>query len=123
MSRDLIFPTRLEGLLHESAVIAIVVNASHAGMNIQANQADLEARGNRIHPDVVILYQMSTQITELFLSPRRSELISKGKNAGAVILASPMPNMIVKVFENTSIYALPERESLKSLGGATAAGR
>ncbi len=119
LSRELIFPTRLEKLLRESGHNAMVVNASHAGMTIQANQTDLEARGRRIHPDIVILYQMSTQIAELskmLLSPRRSES-TKAEDSGAAPLPPVQPNVIVRVFENTSIYALLKGNLSNRLAG------
>lgn len=119
LSRELIFPTRLEGLLRESGQLAVVVNASHAGMTIQANQTDLEARGNRIHPNIVILYQMSTEITELskmLLSPRRSES-TKAKDSGSALSPPAQPNMIVRAFEHTSIYALLKGNLSNRLAG------
>jgi len=119
LSRELIFPTRLEGLLRESGQLAVVVNASHAGMTIQANQTDLEARGNRIHPDIVILYQMSTEITELskvLLSPRRSGS-TKAKDSGTALPPPAQPNRIVRVFEHTSIYALLKSNLSNRLAG------
>jgi hypothetical protein len=119
LSREVIFPTRLEGLLRESGQRALVINASHAGMNIQANQTDLEARGNHIHPDIVILYQMSSQITELsklLLSPRRSGS-TKAKDPRIPPPPPPQPNMIVRLFENTSVYALLKGNLSNRLAG------
>lgn len=119
LSRDLVFPTRLEGLLRESGQQALVVNASHAGMNIQANQTDLNARGKRIRPDVVILYQMSTEITEIskrLLSPRRSES-TKAKVSDAPLPPPAQSNIIVQAFEHTSIYALLKGNLSNRLAG------
>jgi len=119
LGREVIFPTRLEGLLRESGQRALVINASHAGMNIQANQTDLEARGNRIHPDIVMLYQMSTQITELskrLLSSRRSES-TRATDPGNPSQPPPQPNMIVRLFENTSVYALLKGNLSNRLAG------
>ena len=109
LSRDLIFPFRLEKLLQKPGLLVKVINASHAGMDIEANRADLESRGTAIKPDVVILYQMSTQITKLskqLLSgkhPGSSKAKSEGQDSSKP--TSP-PSWISQLYENTSLYAL-----------------
>jgi hypothetical protein len=106
LARELVFPSRLETLLRESGLPATVINASHAGMDIAANRTDLETRGAQLKPDVAILYQMSLQISDLskkLLGGRRSDL-SRGRRAEGSS-AKPDPNWVVRVFEETSLYA------------------
>jgi hypothetical protein len=109
LSRDLIFPSRLEKLLEKHGRLVTVINASHAGMDIEANRADLESRGTAINPDVVILYQMSTQVTKL------SKQLLSGKHLGSSKAKSegqdrskptPPRSRISQLYENTSLYAL-----------------
>jgi hypothetical protein len=65
LSREVIFPSVLERLLRTAGIQATVINASHAGMEIDDNTSDIESRGPHIKPDYVILYQMSSTITSL----------------------------------------------------------
>ncbi|MBI4000231.1 MAG: hypothetical protein HY348_00405 [Nitrospira defluvii] len=118
LSRDVIFPSRLESMLRQSGIQATVVNASHAGMDIPANRKDLESRGPRVKPDVVILYQMSIQIGEIskrLLSTRRFE--SKTARTGNAPSPKPQANRIVRLFESTSIYALLKGNVSNRLAG------
>jgi hypothetical protein len=106
LARELVFPSRLETLLRESGLPATVINASHAGMDIVANRIDLETRGAQLKPDVAILYQMSLQISDLskkLLGGRRSDLSWSRRAEGSS--AKPQPNWVVRVFEETSLYA------------------
>jgi len=107
LSRDLIFPSRLEALLKKSGSPTTVINASHAGMDIEANRADLESRGAREKPDVVILYQMSTQITKLSkqLLSGKQPRSSKKKESDSP-KPTPQPSWIAQGYEHTSLYAL-----------------
>ncbi len=107
LSRELIFPSRLETMLQTSGRPVTVINASHAGMDIEANRADLMDHGAAAKPDAVILYQMSTQITKLskqFLSGKQpgSSKGQKSNNSQPV----PQPSWIAKTYEKTSLYAL-----------------
>jgi len=78
LSRERIFPTVLEKLLRDAGIQATVINASHAGMDIEDNIADLTLRGPVLKPHYVMLYQMSTTIGSL-----SKELLSgKSRNAG-----------------------------------------
>ena len=107
LSRDVIFPSRLEKLLQKPGRVSTVMNASHAGMDIEANREDLESRGANEKPDVVILYQMSTQITKLskqLLSGKRPGSSTAKKAANSK--PAPQPHWIAQVYENTSVYAL-----------------
>jgi hypothetical protein len=107
LSREMIFPSRLERLLQKPGMPATVINASHAGMDIEANRAELASRGANAKPDVVILYQMSTQITKL------SKQLLSGKHPGSSKAKGPdnsrpeaQPGRIAQVYENTSLFAL-----------------
>ena len=107
LSRDLVFPTQLETLLKSTGQAVTVINASHAGMDIEANRTELVAKGNIAKPDVVILYQMSTQITKL------SKQLLSGKHPGPPKRpgsnsppAAPQPSRIAQWYEATSLYAL-----------------
>ncbi len=106
LSREVIFPSRLEQLFHKPEIPVTVINASHAGMDIEANRADLESRGSDLKPDVVVLYQMSLQITKLskqFLSGKQPGS-TKGKSFET---SKPTPpSWITQLYENTSLYAL-----------------
>jgi hypothetical protein len=84
-----------------------VINASHAGMDIEANRGDLESRGAREKPDVVILYQMSTQITKLSkqLLSGKQPRSSKKKESDSP-KPTPQPSWIAQGYEHTSLYAL-----------------
>src|SRR5215470_14252433 len=106
LSHDLIFPTRLENLLRDSGIPAAVVNASHAGMDINANRIDLETRGPEWKPDVVILYQMSNTISDLskrLLSNARSSpgRLDKIQEEGV----KPRADWTVRLIEQTAIYS------------------
>jgi hypothetical protein len=107
LSRELVFPTRLETLLKSTGNPVTVINASHAGMDIEANRTELEGKGAIAQPDVVILYQMSTQITKLskqLLSGKRSST-PKGQGSNNTSSAS-QPSRIAQWYENTSLFAL-----------------
>lgn len=65
LSRETIFPTVLERRLRDDGIQAMVINASHAGMDIEDNIADLKFRGPVFNPRYVILYQMSITIGSL----------------------------------------------------------
>jgi len=107
LSREMIFPTRLEKLLQKPGVSVAVINASHAGMDIEANRSDLESQGAIVRPDVVILYQMSIQINKLSkqLLSRRQSGSSREKSLDISKLKS-QPSRIAQLYENTSLYAL-----------------
>ncbi len=107
LSRDIIFPSRLEILLQRPGATITVINASHAGMDIEANRGDLESRGAREKPDVVILYQMSTQITKLSkqLLSGKQPRSSKKKESDSP-KPTPQPSWIAQGYEHTSLYAL-----------------
>lgn len=106
LSREVIFPSRLEQLFQKPGIPVVVINASRAGMDIEANRADLESRGINLKPDVVVLYQMSLQITKLskqFLSRNQPDP-NKVKSFGTSKPARP--SWITQLYENTSLYAL-----------------
>ncbi|MGC3976664.1 MAG: SGNH/GDSL hydrolase family protein [Nitrospira sp.] len=107
LSRDLVFPTQLETLLKSTGQAATVINASHAGMDIEANRTELQTKGAIAQPDVVILYQMSTQITKLskqLLSGKRPSTPRRpGSNNPP---ATTQPSRIAQWYEATSVYAL-----------------
>ncbi|GAB1723773.1 MAG: hypothetical protein GDA65_18275 [Nitrospira sp. CR1.1] len=107
LSRELVFPSRLETLLKTTGQPVTVINASHAGMDIEANRTELATRGVLAQPDVVILYQMSTQITKL------SKQLLSGKHPSPpkeqVSNNPPSPpqaSRIAQWYEATSVYAL-----------------
>lgn len=106
LSRELVFPSRLEALLKATGQPVTVINASHAGMDIEANRTELAMHGAIAQPDVVILYQMSTQITKLskqLLSGKpRSPKGQKSNDPPA----APQPSRIAQWYENTSVFAL-----------------
>lgn len=107
LSRDLVFPSQLETLLKSRGQAVTVINASHAGMDVEANRTELEAKGAVAQPDVVILYQMSTQITKL------SKQLLSGKHPGLPKRQASnnpseatRPSRIAQWYEATSVYAL-----------------
>lgn len=118
LSRDMIFPSRLETLLQRPGATITVINASHAGMDIEANRADLESRGAREKPDVVILYQMSTQITKLSkqLLSGKQPRSSKAKESDNP-KQTPQPSWIAQIYEHTSLYALLKGNISNRLAG------
>lgn len=108
LSRDVIFPSVLERLLRSSGVRATVMNASHAGMDIEDNTNDLKSRGAQFKPDYVILYQMSSSIMSLskqLLSPGGSRMSRDGKDTPRVQSTKKTVGWAVRLVEQTAIYA------------------
>ncbi|MBX3369808.1 MAG: SGNH/GDSL hydrolase family protein [Nitrospira sp.] len=107
LSRELVFPVRLETLLKSTGQAVTVINASHAGMDIEANRTELEIKGTRAQPDFVILYQMSTQITKLSKQLLSGKHPSSPKGQGSNNPPPPpQPSHIAQWYETTSVYAL-----------------
>jgi hypothetical protein len=105
LSREVIFPSVLERLLQGSGIQATVINASRAGMDIEDNTRDVEARGPQLNPDYVILYQMSSTITSLskkLLSGSASKTPRDGSNLQN---SKKAVDWTVRLVEQTAIYA------------------
>ena len=108
LSTDVIFPSILNGLFRRSGVRTSIINASHAGMEIEDNRMELEARGPTVKPHFVILYQMSTSITGLskrllsgasHKSTRREAIkVEQGKKA------KPL-DWTIRLVEHSAIFA------------------
>ncbi len=62
---DQVFPNRLAAALGMLGVSADVVNGSRAGMTISDNVELLQEHADRLEPTVVVLYQMSIDITRM----------------------------------------------------------
>lgn len=60
-----VFPVRLEDRLRARGLQAQVLNAGRIGVTTPDNVRELETDGPRWKPDVVVLYQMSTDVDEL----------------------------------------------------------
>jgi hypothetical protein len=65
LSADATFPVRMGDLLRARGVTAEVLNAGRVGVTTRDNTQELAADGPRWKPDVVVLYQMSTDVDEL----------------------------------------------------------
>jgi hypothetical protein len=105
LSREVIFPSVLERLLRSTGIKATVINASHAGMDIEDNTNDLKSRGAQLKPDYVILYQMSSTITSLskrLLSGSASKTPRDGSNLQN---SKKAVDSTVWLVEQTAIYA------------------
>lgn len=107
LSREQVFPTLLETRLKAIGQPITVINASHAGMDIDANRTELAAKGAIAQPDVVILYQMSTEITKLSkqLLSGKQPGTSKGQGSNNP-QSPPQPSRIAQWYESTSLFAL-----------------
>ena len=108
LSREVIFPSVLERLLRSSGIKATVINASHAGMDIEDNTNDLRSRGAQLKPDYVILYQMSSTITSLskkLLSGSASKTPRDGKDRSNLQNGKKAVDWTVWLVEQTAIYA------------------
>lgn len=104
-----IFPHLLSEQLNHSGSPTQVLNAARAGADIQSNLRLLDSLCGQWQPDVVILYEMSTEInvlSELFLSDAGSteQLRPEEEPKGP---SDPVePNWIVRLAEQTTIYEL-----------------
>jgi hypothetical protein len=108
LSRDVIFPSVLEHLLRSTGVHATIINASHAGMEIDDNTSDLKSRGPQFKPDYAILYQMSSTITSLskeLLSRNSTRVPRTDKDASILKTVRKAVNWTVWLVEQTAIYA------------------
>ncbi len=106
LSRDVTFPSVLERLLRKAGIPAEVINASHAGMEIDDNVKDIELHGSRVKPDYVILYQMSSTITSLskqLLSATNARVL-RGDKPASQKTSKPL-DWTVWLVEQTAIYA------------------
>jgi hypothetical protein len=65
LAAEEIFPVRLGERLRKHGVAAEVLNAGRVGETTRDNANELAADGPRWKPDVVVLYQMSTDVDEL----------------------------------------------------------
>jgi hypothetical protein len=65
LEAEAIFPVRVGDVLKRRGVAAEVLNAGRVGVTVRDNMAELERDGPRWRPDVVVLYQMSTDVDEL----------------------------------------------------------
>jgi hypothetical protein len=74
-----VFPVRLEERLRARGLEVQVLNAGRVGVTTRNNVEELERDGGRWQPDVVVLYQISTDVDELsrlLLSKRGLEAAS-----------------------------------------------
>jgi hypothetical protein len=108
LSREVIFPSVLERLLRAGGIQATVINASHAGMEIDDNTSDVESRAPQVKPDYVILYQMSSTITSLskqLLSGASERMPRPNMDKGDSVTTWKPLNWTVWLVEQTAIYA------------------
>ena len=109
VARNLVFPNQVESLLVSDSVESHVLNASRRGLDVPANTVDLDEIGARWRPQVVVLYQMATDIT--YLSKNTSGDANSNDGGGMPaepdVLQSLLNGGLVEEFvENTSIFAL-----------------
>lgn len=99
-----IFPTRICALLYQTGQACEMLNASHAGAGIRANNAELSAQAETWRPDLAILYQAKIDIDGLAKD-------SFGPPPPASTQAEPLPHQawlarLRRGFEGTTLYAL-----------------
>lgn len=83
-----------------------VLNASKAGFTIKNNILDLKENGEKWKPDVVVLYQMSNDITEFskrFIGGINT--LADSKEIPDQLLDIQYKKSIIKLFENTTLYS------------------
>lgn len=97
-----IFPTRLERLLQSNGAPAQVLNASRAGQTLEGHLALVADLGPRWSPDVVVLYQMSNDISLLCKQARNRG----GEPAGASGDPGLPWRWADRSLENTSLWPL-----------------
>ena len=111
---DRIFAHRTQELLRSRGIAARVLNASRAGLTIPRNLATLTSVGPVWHPDLVVLYQLSQDITDLagdYLgsvgAPEAADLLAAAEDpSGAAAPVTPTAPFLVRRMEQTTTFAL-----------------
>jgi len=95
-----------KGISKQTSHEVQVLNASKAGFTIKNNIKDLKENGEKWKPDVVVLYQMSNDITEF--SKRFLGGLNTTTDSNEIqnkLIDVQYKKSVTKIFENTTLYS------------------
>lgn len=104
-----IFPNRIQGFLQHHGTSRIqILNASKAGNTISKNIIDIKNNAPKWHPDIIVLYQMSNDITKL-VSNRGINNTAKQDDAAidnSIFSLLPVQGQKLEhIYERTTLYS------------------